>query len=80
MELGSESISGEVISLVLRRLRATCAKQLRERWPARIRVGLVAATVQRTLDLRGRGAVLQVYEGGRFDVELATDLPEALGR
>jgi hypothetical protein len=39
---------------------------------------MVAATVQRTLDLRGRGAVLQVYEGGKLDVQLTADLREAL--
>lgn len=61
-----------------RRLASDLRKQLPERWPARIRVHLVAATVQRTLDLRGRGAVLQVYEGSKLDVQLTADLREAL--
>lgn len=43
---------------------------------ARIRVHLVAATAQRTLDLRGCGAVLQVYEGGKLDLQRRADLRE----
>jgi hypothetical protein len=40
----------------------------------------VAATVQRVLDLRGRGAVLQLYEGGELGLQITADLREALGR
>jgi len=61
-----------------RRLASDLQKQLRERWPARIRVHLIPATVRRTLDLRGRGAALEVYAGGKLDLQLAMDLRGAL--
>lgn len=59
-------------------LASDLRRHFRERWPARIRVHLVAATVKRTLDLQGRGALLQVHEGGELDLELTADLREAL--
>jgi hypothetical protein len=61
-------------------LAADLRRKFRKGWPERIRVRLTAETVQRTLTIKGRGAVLQVLEDGQINERFTADLRAALAR
>ena len=63
-----------------RGLAADLRRKFRDGWPERIRVRLTAETVQRTLTIKGRGAVLQVVEDGQINERFTADLRAALAR